>query len=114
MGEIVRFLYPRQWHMDTLLSTARQLRDLLTQRASSDIYQLNKSDQNNVSALHVAVSLVELGILTGRPITHSEEIWYHGDTALARQIDDSVEQGEPIFSLYVQLVKEVKERGYFR
>lgn len=100
--------------MDTMLSKARQLRDLFTQRASSDPYILSKSDQNNVSGLHVAVALVEFGILAGRAITRSEEIRYEGNIALARKMDDGGEQGEEIFSLYRHLVKEVKERRYFR
>ncbi len=112
--QLTLFLYATPWHMDTMLSKARQLRDLFTQRASSDPYILSKSDQNNVSGLHVAVALVEFGILAGRAITRSEEIRYEGNIALARKMDDGGEQGEEIFSLYRHLFKEVKERRYFR
>jgi len=100
--------------MDELVQIARQLRALLIERAATNVYALNSSDQNNVAGLHMAVSLVELGVLARRPIQPNEIHWFEGGTALARQMDDSGGLGKRIFDLYMKLVAGAKARNYFR
>ncbi len=100
--------------MDELVQIARQLRALLMERAATNVYALNSSDQSNVAGLHMAASLVELGVLVGRSIQPNEIHWFEGGTALARQMDDTGELGEQIFDLYLKLVAGVKARNYFR
>lgn len=99
--------------MDELLASARDLRTLLTQRAQTKVYELNDSDQCNVAAIHMTISLVELGILAKRPIAANDMHWFDGGTILTRQMDDSGGLGEEIFSLYLKLVAGAKKRGYF-
>lgn len=84
------------------------------ERAATNVYLQSTSDQSNVAGLHMAVSLVELGVLARRPIEPNEIHWFEGGTVLARQMDDSDGLGERIFDLYLKLVAGAKARNYFR
>lgn len=90
----------------------RALSSRLNEYQSAEVHQTNKSSQQHVAGIWIAVSLYQLALLSGRPIARTEEYWFDGGVTLAREFDNP--QWEDLHGLYPRMVEEVKQKNYFR
>lgn len=94
------------------MELGNQLRELLRAYTSTQSYKLDIGCKATVAAIHLSISLYELGELRHRPVSKEEEHWFNGSYTITREFDSN--EWDSIPKLYDEMVSIVKKKNFFR